>query len=250
MLGHAAGACRTSRFSDGETFFEIDENVRGRDAFVIQPTCSPVNDNLMELLIMCDALRRASAGVHHGRDPVLRLRAPGSQGRSAHAHHVEARRGSARRRRRERASLSSTCTPGRSRGSSTSPSITCTRCPSSSRTISKRRFDQIRGLRLAGRGRRRANARVLEAARRVARHHRQAARARERERGDAPHRRRQGPRLHHRRRHDRHRGHALQRRAGRHARGRAARGRRRDARRAERAPRCSASPSRRSKRSW
>ena len=54
--------CKTTRFSDGESFCEINENVRGVDAFVIQPTCSPVNDNVMELLIMCDALRRASAG--------------------------------------------------------------------------------------------------------------------------------------------------------------------------------------------
>lgn len=49
------------RFSDGEIFVEIGENVRGKDVFVIQPTCSPVNDHLMELVIMVDALRRASA---------------------------------------------------------------------------------------------------------------------------------------------------------------------------------------------
>jgi ribose-phosphate pyrophosphokinase len=48
-------------FSDGEIFVEIKENVRGRDVFVIQPTCTPVNDHLMELVIMVDALRRASA---------------------------------------------------------------------------------------------------------------------------------------------------------------------------------------------
>jgi ribose-phosphate pyrophosphokinase len=54
--------CKVTRFSDNESFVEIKENVRGVDAFVIQPTCSPVNDNVMELLIMCDALRRASAG--------------------------------------------------------------------------------------------------------------------------------------------------------------------------------------------
>src|SRR5450432_3706910 len=53
---------KVTRFSDGESFVEINENVRGVDAFVIQPTSSPVNDNVMELLIMCDALRRASAG--------------------------------------------------------------------------------------------------------------------------------------------------------------------------------------------
>jgi len=48
-------------FSDGEIFVEIGENVRGNDIFVIQPTCTPVNDHLMELVIMVDALRRASA---------------------------------------------------------------------------------------------------------------------------------------------------------------------------------------------
>jgi ribose-phosphate pyrophosphokinase len=55
------GKSRITRFSDGESFCEIGENVRGVDAFIIQPTCSPVNDTVMELLIMCDALRRASA---------------------------------------------------------------------------------------------------------------------------------------------------------------------------------------------
>ena len=56
------GRAKTTRFSDGESFVELGENVRGVDAFVIQPTASPVNDNVMELLIMVDALRRASAG--------------------------------------------------------------------------------------------------------------------------------------------------------------------------------------------
>ncbi len=50
------------RFSDGEIFVQINENVRGADVFIIQPTCPPVNDNLMELLVMIDALKRASAG--------------------------------------------------------------------------------------------------------------------------------------------------------------------------------------------
>jgi ribose-phosphate pyrophosphokinase len=50
-----------SRFSDGEVFVQVNENVRGADVFVIQPTCPPVNDNLMELLVMIDALKRASA---------------------------------------------------------------------------------------------------------------------------------------------------------------------------------------------
>ena len=50
-----------SRFSDGEVWVEIKENVRGVDAFIVQSTCAPANDNLMELLIIADALRRASA---------------------------------------------------------------------------------------------------------------------------------------------------------------------------------------------
>lgn len=54
-------ASKIKRFSDGETMVEIDENVRGKDVFVIQSTCPPVNDHLMELLILMDALKRASA---------------------------------------------------------------------------------------------------------------------------------------------------------------------------------------------
>lgn len=56
------GKSQVTRFSDGESYCQILENVRGVDVFVIQPTCSPVNTNLMELLIMIDALKRASAG--------------------------------------------------------------------------------------------------------------------------------------------------------------------------------------------
>ncbi len=60
-LGEPLGSAEISRFSDGEVIFRIKENIRGRDVFVIQSTCPPVNDNIMELLIMVDALRRASA---------------------------------------------------------------------------------------------------------------------------------------------------------------------------------------------
>lgn len=56
------GKSHLTRFSDGESYFQILENVRGVDVFVIQPTCSPVNTNLMELLIMIDAFKRSSAG--------------------------------------------------------------------------------------------------------------------------------------------------------------------------------------------
>jgi len=60
-LGVQPGKMAAKTFSDGETQIEIHENIRGRDVFVLQSTCTPVNDNLMQLLIMMDALRRASA---------------------------------------------------------------------------------------------------------------------------------------------------------------------------------------------
>ena len=61
-LGVPLGNANVTTFSDGETRVEIDENVRGMDVFIIQSTCSPVNVTLMELLIMIDAMKRASAG--------------------------------------------------------------------------------------------------------------------------------------------------------------------------------------------
>ncbi len=60
-LGDAPGKITTSNFPDGEVFVRIDEDVRGRDIYLVQPTCPPVNDNLMELLVMLDAFKRASA---------------------------------------------------------------------------------------------------------------------------------------------------------------------------------------------
>lgn len=56
------GNASVNRFSDGEIAVEINENVRGSDVFILQSTCHPTNDNIMELLVMADALRRASAG--------------------------------------------------------------------------------------------------------------------------------------------------------------------------------------------
>lgn len=61
-LNIPCGCCDIGKFSDGEIFVNIAETVRGCDVFVIQPTCAPVNDNLMEVLIFIDALKRASAG--------------------------------------------------------------------------------------------------------------------------------------------------------------------------------------------
>jgi len=60
-LGIPPGKMMAKTFSDGETQIEIHENTRGMDVFVLQSTCTPVNDNLMQLLIIMDALRRASA---------------------------------------------------------------------------------------------------------------------------------------------------------------------------------------------
>ncbi len=61
-LGTELAQSEVGKFSDGETFIKINEMVRGKDCFIIQPTSEPVNDRLMELLIMIDALKRASAG--------------------------------------------------------------------------------------------------------------------------------------------------------------------------------------------
>ncbi|PKM45596.1 MAG: ribose-phosphate pyrophosphokinase [Gammaproteobacteria bacterium HGW-Gammaproteobacteria-1] len=61
-LGLRLGKAVVGLFSDGEIMVEILENVRGKNVFVVQPTCAPTNDNLMELMVMVDALRRASAG--------------------------------------------------------------------------------------------------------------------------------------------------------------------------------------------
>ena len=61
QLGVPLGKATVSKFSDGESAIELDEDVRGKDVFIIQPTCAPTNDHLMELILMADAMRRASA---------------------------------------------------------------------------------------------------------------------------------------------------------------------------------------------
>jgi ribose-phosphate pyrophosphokinase len=62
-LGTDLSAIEVKNFSDGETYVQIKENVRGCDAFIVQPTCNPVHDNLIELLLIIDALKRASANT-------------------------------------------------------------------------------------------------------------------------------------------------------------------------------------------
>src|SRR5258707_3305606 len=61
FLGMSRGLAQVIRFRDGECYVQIQENVRGCDVFVVQPTCRPVDEHLMELLLMIDALKRASA---------------------------------------------------------------------------------------------------------------------------------------------------------------------------------------------
>src|SRR5690349_5977643 len=61
FLGMARGQAMVTRFKDGEAYVQIQENVRGGDVFVLQPTCQPVDQHLMELMLMIDALKRASA---------------------------------------------------------------------------------------------------------------------------------------------------------------------------------------------
>ena len=61
FLGMTRGQAQVTRFSDGEAYVQVQENVRGADVFVVQPTCNPVDSHLMELMLMIDALKRASA---------------------------------------------------------------------------------------------------------------------------------------------------------------------------------------------
>src|SRR5262245_63622711 len=60
-LGNPLGAASVKQFQDGEIYLQIQENVRGADVFVVQPTCTPVDRHLMQLLLMIDALKRSSA---------------------------------------------------------------------------------------------------------------------------------------------------------------------------------------------
>ena len=75
-LDISLGRADVGRFSDGEVAVELLENVRGRDVFVLQSTCQPTNDNLMEVLTMVDALKRSSAGRITAAIPLLWLCPP------------------------------------------------------------------------------------------------------------------------------------------------------------------------------
>ena len=97
-LGINLGDSEVKSFSDGEISVSVNETVRGCDVFVVQSTCTPVNDNLMELLIMIDAFRRASAGRITGSDPLFRVCASGSESQGPRPDFCEAGRQHDRRR--------------------------------------------------------------------------------------------------------------------------------------------------------
>ena len=113
------------RFADEEIFVEINENVRGEDVFVIQSTSYPANDNLMELLICIDALRRASAKRITAVIPYFGYARQDRKPGPAHADFGQAGRQSDHRRRAPTGCCRSTSTPGRSRASSTSRPTIC-----------------------------------------------------------------------------------------------------------------------------
>ena len=100
-IGVKVGEVKMQRFADGEVYFQLLENVRGVDVFVVQPTCYPVDQHLMELLVMIDALKRASAAKDHGGGALLRVRPPGSQRPAARSHQRQAYRRPADDRRRQ-----------------------------------------------------------------------------------------------------------------------------------------------------
>ena len=86
IMGKPLGKATVTKFSDGEISVNIWESVRGIDVYIVQSTCSPVNDNLMELLIMIDAMKRASGerggrGVYPRRHPLFRICASGQKGK-------------------------------------------------------------------------------------------------------------------------------------------------------------------------
>ena len=85
FLGVPVGQAKLRRFPDTEVSFQIDENIRGTDVFIVQPTCPPVDEHIMELLHHDRRVPPVVGGAHHGGDAVLRLRAAGPQGQAARA---------------------------------------------------------------------------------------------------------------------------------------------------------------------
>ena len=183
-LGRPLARATVGRFSDGEIQVEIGENVRGLDTFVVQSTCRDANTNLMELLIMIDALKRASAGSitavipYYGYARQDRKVAPRTPITAKLVADLIEAAGATR-------VVSMDMHAGQIQGFFNIPFDHLYAAPVLLEHMRKR-FDgdaAERGRRLAGRGRRGARARLLEAARLDPRHHRQAAHEAERRRG-------------------------------------------------------------------
>ena len=213
------GKAEVTRFADGEVYVEINENVRGVNCFVVQPTCAPANDNLMELLVMIDALRRASAGSiiacipyfgYARQDRKSKPRTPISARLVAD---LITAAGVDR-------VVSIDLHAGQIQGFFNIPVDHLYAMPVLMDDL-QAALQQRGGDRVARRGRRRTRARLLEAPRHQPGHHRQAEARAQRQRGRQHHRRREGARRDHRRRHGRHRRDAVRRRAGGHGAGRA-----------------------------
>ena len=190
-LGVPTGKATVKTFSDGEIQCEIEENVRGLDCFVVQSTCAPANRHLMELLIMVDALRRASARritaviPYYGYARQDRKVAPRMPITAKLVADLISTAGTDR-------VLCIDLHAGQIQGFFNIPVDNLYATPVLLPAIQS--FGNEHLHHLARRRRRGARARLRQAPRRQARDHRQASRARERGRGHAHHRRRRGPR--------------------------------------------------------
>ena len=100
IMGKPLGKSTVSKFSDGEISVSLWESVRGEDVYIIQSTCNPTNDNLMELLIMVDAMKRASASRINAVILLLRLRQTGPKSEVERPYYSEADGRSSQCRRR------------------------------------------------------------------------------------------------------------------------------------------------------
>ncbi len=90
IMGKPLGKATVTKFSDGEISVNIWESVRGLDIYIVQATSNPVNDNLMELLIMIDAMKRASAGRSQCHNPILWICPSGQEGKGKRSYHSQA----------------------------------------------------------------------------------------------------------------------------------------------------------------
>ena len=202
-LGTQPGRAEVFQFANENIFVKILENVREKDVFLVQPTSHPVNQSIMELLIMIDAFKRASAGPDHRGDPVLRLRPLGQEGPAARPDHGPAHRRHDHRGRRGPGPDDGP-PPGPDPGLLQHPGRRADRRPHALELLP---LQEDRGPGRRHRPRlRQARPHVRGAARRPAGDHREAARRQPRPgRADERHRRRPRQARDHRRRRDRHR---------------------------------------------